>query len=89
MGQRLFLKRFLAQHQRLTTVSYSFPVATWEAEIRRITVQGQSGQIVCETPIFKKTKAKWTGGVAQAGEHLLYKRKAQSSNSSPHQKFKK
>jgi hypothetical protein len=28
-------------------------LATWEAEIRRIVVQGQSDQIVCKTPISK------------------------------------
>jgi hypothetical protein len=39
-------------------------LATWEAEIRRITVQGQPGQIVPEIHISKITKAKLTGGVA-------------------------
>jgi hypothetical protein len=48
-------------------------LATWEAEIRRIVVQGQPEKIVCETPISKITRAKWTGGLAQAVEHLLYK----------------
>jgi hypothetical protein len=34
---------------------------TWEAEIGRLTVQGQSEQIVCETPpISKITRAKCT-----------------------------
>jgi hypothetical protein len=37
-------------------------LATWEAEIRRTEVQGQPRQIVCETPISKITRAKWTGG---------------------------
>jgi hypothetical protein len=44
----------------------------WEAEIGRITVRGQPGQIVHEIPISKITKAKWIGDVAQAVEHLLY-----------------
>jgi hypothetical protein len=35
-----------ARHQRLTSVT----LVTWEAEIRRITVPGQPGQIVLETP---------------------------------------
>jgi hypothetical protein len=39
---------------------------TWEAEIRRIEVQDQPRQRVHETSISKITKAKWTGGVAQA-----------------------
>jgi hypothetical protein len=37
--------------------------ATWEAEIRRITVQGQPGQIVHKIPSPKITRAKWSGGV--------------------------
>jgi hypothetical protein len=41
-------------------------LVTWEAEIRRITVWGQSGEIICETPISKITRGKWTGGVPQA-----------------------
>jgi hypothetical protein len=35
-----------------------------EAEIQRTKVQGQSRQIVQVTPIFKITRAKWTGDVA-------------------------
>jgi hypothetical protein len=36
-------------------------IATWEAEIRRIDIKIQPGQIVCETP-----SSKWAVGVAQA-----------------------
>jgi hypothetical protein len=39
--------------------------ATQEAEIRRITVRSQPGQIVCETLCRKKPIMKKTGGVAQ------------------------
>jgi hypothetical protein len=39
-------------------------LATREAEIGRIKVQGK-------TPISKITRAKWTGGVAQAVERLF------------------
>jgi hypothetical protein len=47
-------------------------LATWEAEIGRITVQGQPRKRVQETPpISKITREKWTGGVAQVVEHLL------------------
>jgi hypothetical protein len=46
-------------------------LATWEAEIGRIMIQSQPGQIVCETPISKMIKAKWTGGVAQVVECLF------------------
>jgi hypothetical protein len=38
-------------------------LATWEAEIRRIMVRGQPGQIVHETPSPKITRAKWNGDV--------------------------
>jgi hypothetical protein len=36
--------------------------------------------------ISKKTRAKWTGGVVQAVQHLLCKCEALSSNSSPTKK---
>jgi hypothetical protein len=62
-------------------------LATWEAEIGRIGVQGQPTQIV--DPIFKRTRTKWAGGVAQAVECLLCKNKALSSNPSPIMKNKK
>jgi hypothetical protein len=51
-------------------------LATWEAEIRRIAVQGQPGHIVGETPISKIIRAKRAGGKAQGVELL-------SSNPSP------
>jgi hypothetical protein len=35
-------------------------LATWKSEIRRISVLGQSRQIVCKTPISKISRAKWT-----------------------------
>jgi hypothetical protein len=55
--------------------------ATWEAEIKRIVVQGQSRQIVQETP-----SPKWTGGMAQVVECQLCKWKALSSNPNPTKK---
>jgi hypothetical protein len=45
-------------------------LATWEAEIRRIAVQSQPGQIVHKTSI---SRTKLTGGVVQVVEHLLCK----------------
>jgi hypothetical protein len=33
-------------------------LTTWEAEIRRIMIQGQHEEIVCETPSLKITRAK-------------------------------
>jgi hypothetical protein len=53
-------------------------LATSEVEIRRTVVPGQPRQTVCETPSPKTTREKWTGGVAQEAEHLLYKCKALS-----------
>jgi hypothetical protein len=63
--------------------------ATWEAEIRRITVWGQSRQIVWKTPISKITKSNQTRGVAQATERLFCKSEALSSNPSPTRQNKK
>jgi hypothetical protein len=62
---------------------------TWEAEIRRISIQGQPKQIVLETPSPKLICAKWTGGVAHAVECLLCKCQALSTNHSPTKKKKK
>jgi hypothetical protein len=42
-------------------------LATQEAEIRRIVVQGQPRQIVCETLSRKYPTQKRAGGVAQGG----------------------
>jgi hypothetical protein len=39
-------------------------LAVWEADIRRILIQGQPVEIVLKTPFSKITTAKWTGGVA-------------------------
>jgi hypothetical protein len=58
-------------------------LATWEAEVGRIGIQGQPGQIVGETPpISIKTRAK-NGGVAQMIKHLLCNCEALSSNPIP------
>jgi hypothetical protein len=49
-------------------------LATWVAEIGRITVQGQPGQKIYQTPSPKLTrvkKQKRTGGVSQAVECFL------------------
>jgi hypothetical protein len=46
-------------------------------------VQGQPGQIVQETLIFKIARAKWTGGMALVVEHLVGKSEALSPNPSP------
>jgi hypothetical protein len=39
-------------------------LATWEAELKRIKVQGQIERIILETPISKITRTKWAEGVA-------------------------
>jgi hypothetical protein len=54
-----------------------------EAEIERIAVKDQPGQIVRETPISKITRAKWSGDMAQAVESLLCMPEALSLNLSP------
>jgi hypothetical protein len=59
-------------------------LASWEAEIGRIVVRDQYRQIVrWDSPISKTTKAKWTGGVANAVEHLLWACEALRSNPDP------
>jgi hypothetical protein len=58
-------------------------LTTWEAEIRRIMVQGQPGQRIHKDPISKIITAKWTGSVPHVVESLLCKCEALSSNSSP------
>jgi hypothetical protein len=55
-------------------------LATWEAEIWRTKVRGQPGEILYKIPIFKITREKWTGGVAQVAENLHCKCEALSSN---------
>jgi type IV secretory pathway TrbF-like protein len=55
-------------------------VATQEAEIRRIIVQGQLGQIAQEA--LKRAQKKRDGGVAQVIEHLLSNCKVLSSSPS-------
>jgi hypothetical protein len=42
-------------------------LATWEVEIWRITIQGQSEQMVLQDSISKITTAKWIGGVTHMG----------------------
>jgi hypothetical protein len=59
-----------------------------DAEIWRIEVHSQPWQIIHETSISKITTAKWTGGVAQAVEHLFFMREAPSSNPRPTKKKK-
>jgi hypothetical protein len=39
-----------------------FKKVIWEAEIMRISVRGQHGQIVPKTCISKIARTKWTGG---------------------------
>jgi hypothetical protein len=53
----------------------SIILATWEAEIRRITAPGQPGKIVHETPSphLQGNQSKIDGGLAEAVEHLLVK----------------
>jgi hypothetical protein len=57
-------------------------VAIWEAEIGRISVQGQPGQTVYHTLISKITRAKWTGAVVK-GQSTCFASVKPSSNPSP------
>jgi hypothetical protein len=72
-----FKNSFEAKHQWFTPII----LATWEADIERIKVQGQPRQIVHKTPISKISTAKWTGSLAQVVERLLCKH--EDLNSTP------
>jgi hypothetical protein len=64
-------------------------LATWEAEIGRIALWGQPGQIVWQTPISKATGAKWIGGVFRVVECQLCKHEALRLNLIPAKKDEK
>jgi hypothetical protein len=53
-------------------VAHPIILATWEAKIRRIAVQGYQGKQFRRS-ISKITRAKWTGSMAQAVGHLLWR----------------
>jgi hypothetical protein len=57
-------------------------LATQEAEIRRITVRSQAGQIACEILSRKNPSQKRAGGMPQVIEHLPTKGEALSSDPS-------
>jgi hypothetical protein len=67
INKYLFIYLFLAGRWWLTPVM----LATQEAEIRRIMVQSQPRQIVCETLSQKHPTQKRAGGVAQATSACL------------------
>jgi hypothetical protein len=80
-----FLKTSLVgQCQWLTLVI----LATQETKIRRITVQSQLREIICETPSQKYPTQKRAGKVAQVVEHLPSKCEALSSDPSSTKKKK-
>jgi hypothetical protein len=61
-------------------------LATWEAEIWRISIWGQPfEENSLRDPVSKITRAKETGGVAHVVEHLLCKHEVLSSNPTKNQ----
>jgi hypothetical protein len=69
----VFLDKFCSLNELVTNDKHrqagcwwlvSIILATCEVEVGRIKAQGQHRQILCETPISKITRAKWTGGMA-------------------------
>jgi hypothetical protein len=77
-GEVHFLKNLPSQAPWLTPV---IP-PTQEAEIRRIVLQSQTGQIVCETLSQINSTQNWAGRVAQGVESLPSRCEALSSNPS-------
>jgi hypothetical protein len=74
-------------HKRLTPII----LATWEAEIKKITIHSQPGQIVHETLSQKNLthKKNRAGRVVQVVKCLLRKYEALSSNPSNAERGKK
>jgi hypothetical protein len=68
----------LAKHQWLTPIIKTI----WEAEIKRIAIQGQPRKTVLENLICKITRAKWTGDMAQEVDHFFSECK-EALNSKP------
>jgi hypothetical protein len=54
-------------------------LATYEAEIRRITVGSQPGQIVRETLSQKNPSQKRAGGMAQGVQNSVWKKKGKKN----------
>jgi hypothetical protein len=50
-------------------------LATWEAEVRRISVQGQPRQILHETPISKNNQSKMDWKCGSSGREPVYNMK--------------
>jgi hypothetical protein len=69
MPRHLFSNLSSPPHLKVTgswaPVALPVILATSEAEMRRLKVQRQPGQIVCETPILKNPSQKRASGVAQ------------------------
>jgi hypothetical protein len=70
-------------------------LATQEAQIRRIAVQSQPGQTVCETLSRKISAQKWSGGVTQGRgpefklQYCKKKKSRQRLSTQPHTIYKK
>jgi hypothetical protein len=75
--------------QGQTLVAHALILATQEAEIRRISVQSQPGEILLETLSQKYPTQKRGSGVIQVVEHLPSKHEPLSSNSRTAKKKKK
>jgi hypothetical protein len=66
------VKYYIKNHCMWALVAHTCNPSYWEAEIRRLMVQGQPCKYFGRPPISKITRAKWTGGVAQAVELLHF-----------------
>jgi hypothetical protein len=77
----------VSKKKKKTEYQWLMPIiqTTWEAEIRKIMVQGQPGQFA---RLHLQNGAKWTGGVAQVLRVCFVSIMPLSSNPSPTKKKK-
>jgi hypothetical protein len=70
-------------------VAHASNLVTWEAEIRRITVRGQPGQIIHKIPIYKIMRAKMDWRCGSSGGMPALEVQSPEFKPQSHQKKKK
>jgi hypothetical protein len=83
------MRRTVARQKKEGNWAYACNPSYSKAEVRKLTVPGQLGQIVYKTPSQKHPTRKRAGGVTQVVEHLPSKYEDLSSKSRTPKKKKK